>query len=59
MRTRTIRAWAVTAPLAAVLWALARPTGLSEAVAGVLCLAGVIALAALDGLRQRGMPRRR
>jgi hypothetical protein len=59
MRTRTIRAWAVVTPLAAVLWALARPSGLAEAAAGGLCLAGIIALAALDGLRQRGMPRRR
>jgi hypothetical protein len=59
MRTRTIRAWTVTAALGAVCVAALAPSVATEALAFGVGLAGVGLLAALDGLRERGMPRRR
>jgi hypothetical protein len=59
MTTRTIRCWAVLLPLALVLSALADPNGWLEAAAGIACVLGVAVIVVTDGLRERGMPRRR
>jgi hypothetical protein len=59
MTKRTARAWAVLVPACLVLCALAAPSAWLTAVAEGSVLASVALLVCLDGLRERGMPRRR
>ena len=59
MTTRTMRAWAVLLPAVLVLAALAADAWWLSAIAAGSALAGIAALIALDGLRERGAPRRR
>lgn len=59
MTTRTMRAWAVLLPAALVLAALAVHAAWLTAVAEGSALLGVSLVVALDGLRERGRPRRR
>lgn len=58
MRARTIRAWAILVPAALVLTALATQNDWMTALAEASVLASVVLLVLLDGLRERGMPRR-
>jgi len=59
MTRRTIRSWAVLVPALLVLIALAAQKTWLTALAEGSVLASVALLVCLDGLRERGMPRRR